>query len=174
MKGEIRLRALPVSAEREIVQDQISLRRSHSDICRPSYASQICGKAQNYSVVRLQRRRVPTARDVKRRPAVVLVGLLPRRGPLHTVVPLSGTPSDHRNRYHCKITLDHPLPHPFSETVWWVKADMVSTVSMDRLDLFRTERDQYGKRKYLTDLRVSDEQFEQIKMTIRHALGLEG
>ncbi|PAX07563.1 type II toxin-antitoxin system PemK/MazF family toxin [Sphingomonas lenta] len=110
---------------------------------------------------------------VKRRPAVVLVGDLPGRGRLHTVVPLSGTESDPRYRYHCRIELAQPLPEPFAERVWWVKADMTTTVGLDRLDLFRTDRDQYGKRKYLTNLRVSDEQFDLIRQTVRCAFGLD-
>lgn len=111
---------------------------------------------------------------VKRRPAVVLAGALPGRVNLHTVVPLSGTESPEDRLYHCKIELPQPLPHPFSETVWWVKADMIATVSLDRLDLFQTERDQYGKRKYLTTLKVSEEQFETIHLAVRHALGRGG
>jgi uncharacterized protein YifN (PemK superfamily) len=107
---------------------------------------------------------------VKRRPAVVITGALPGRNNLHTIVPLSGSESDERNRYHCRIELDQPLPEPFHETIWWVKADMIATVGFDRLDLFRTARDQYGKRKYLTNLRVSDEQFATIHEAIRHAL----
>ena len=109
---------------------------------------------------------------VKRRPAVVIAGTLPRRNNLHTIVPLSGTESDPRNLYHCKIELPEPLPAPFDETIWWVKADMIATVSFERLDLFRTERDQYGKRKYLINLKVSEEQFNQILDSIRHALGI--
>ncbi len=109
---------------------------------------------------------------VKRRPAVVITGVLPRRNNLHTVVPLSGTPSDERTLYHCKIELPKPLPAPYDETVWWVKADMLATVGFERLDLFRTERDQQGKRKYLTNLRVSEQQFEAIMIAVRHALGI--
>jgi len=109
---------------------------------------------------------------VKRRPAVVLVGALPRRTNLLTVVPMSGTESDSRNLYHCRIDLAEPLPQPFAETAWWIKADHVATLSFDRLDLFRTGRDQYGRRKYRTDLRVSDQQFVLIQETVRRALGL--
>jgi len=109
---------------------------------------------------------------VKRRPAVVIAGRLPRRNNLHTVVPLSGTPSEERNLYHCRIELPQPLPAPYDETVWWVKADMLATVGFERLDLFRTERDQQGKRKYLTNLRVSEQQFEAIMVAVRHALGI--
>ena len=109
---------------------------------------------------------------VKRRPAVVLAGALPRRGKLLSVVPLSGTQADPRNLYQCRLELDRPLPEPFAETVWWVKADMVATVGFDRLDLFRTGRDQYGKRKYLADLRVSPDQMEAVRAAVRHALDL--
>jgi len=49
---------------------------------------------------------------------------------------------------------------------------MVATVSFDRLDLFRTERDQDGKRRYLTNLRVSEEQFAQIRQAVMRALGI--
>jgi len=42
---------------------------------------------------------------VKRRPAIVLVGRLPRRDNLHTVVPLSGTASHPDCVYHCQIEL---------------------------------------------------------------------
>jgi mRNA interferase MazF len=109
---------------------------------------------------------------VKRRPAIVLVGDLPYRKGLHTVVPLSGTPSDERAAYHCRLELSMPLPAPFSETIWWVKADMVATVGFHRLDLFRTDRDQYGRRQYLTQLRVSEAQFEAVPTAVRFALGL--
>jgi mRNA interferase MazF len=109
---------------------------------------------------------------VKRRPAVVLVGRLPRRDNLHTVVPLSGTPSDERNAYHCKIELAAPLPAPFDETIWWVKADMIATVGLNRLDLFRTDRNHLGQRKYLSGLKVSVEQLNTIMVAVCHALGL--
>jgi len=109
---------------------------------------------------------------VKRRPAVVIMGRLPRRDNLITLVPLSGTESDSRNKYHCRIDLPEPLPEPYAQTTWWVKADMIATVGLDRLDLFQTDRDQYGKRKYFTNLKVSDTQFDEIRLAVRHALGL--
>jgi hypothetical protein len=49
---------------------------------------------------------------------------------------------------------------------------MLATVGFDRLELFRTGRDQQGKRKYLTSLGVSDEQFESILLAVRQALGI--
>ncbi len=109
---------------------------------------------------------------VKRRPAIVLVGSLPGRNNLHTVVPLSGTESPPNRKYHCRLELAQPLPEPFAETVWWAKADMTATVSLTRLDLFQTARDQYGKRKYLSTLRIDEEQFELVKATVRNAFDL--
>lgn len=108
----------------------------------------------------------------KRRPAVVLSGRIPRRDNLVAVVPLSGTESDKRNQYHCRLELDLPLPEPFAETVWWAKGDMVATVSLGRLDLFHTERGSDGRRQYLTNLKVTDEDFERIKEAVRHGLNL--
>jgi len=108
---------------------------------------------------------------VKRRPAIVLVGSLPGRNNLHTVVPLSGTESPADRKYHCRLELDHPLPAPFEEQIWWAKADMAATVALARLDLFQTARDQYGRRKYLA-LRLGEEQFERVKEAVRHAFGL--
>jgi mRNA interferase MazF len=109
---------------------------------------------------------------VKRRPAIVLVGALPGRNNLLSVVPLSGTESPADRKYHCRIELQHPLPAPFDETIWWAKADMTATVSLDRLDLFQTKRDQYGKRKYMTDLKIDEAQFEAVKNAVRAAYGL--
>lgn len=109
---------------------------------------------------------------VKRRPCVVLVGVLPGRNNLHTVVPLSGTESPANRKYHCRIELADPLPEPYAETVWWAKADMTATVGLDRLDLFQTDRDQYGKRKYRTDLRLDEGQFDLIKEAVRWGLDL--
>ena len=107
---------------------------------------------------------------VKRRPAVVITGDLAGRGKLHTVVPLSGTPSDVRNRYHCRIELGEPLPDPF------FRSDLVGEGRHDRHRRVRSAgslqnaRDQYGKRRYLSNLRVTDEQFAAIHIAIRHAL----
>lgn len=74
--------------------------------------------------------------------------------------------------YQCKIKLDRPLPHPFPFDTFWVKADMLATVALDRLDLFRTERDQMGKRKYLQP-KVGIENVTRIRKAILHALAMD-
>jgi mRNA interferase MazF len=81
---------------------------------------------------------------VKRRPAVVISPRLPHRDGLCTVVPISADQPDHDVRYVVRIEFDLPLPDPFSYKVAWAKCDMLATVSFVRLDLFHTERDQYG------------------------------
>jgi uncharacterized protein YifN (PemK superfamily) len=91
---------------------------------------------------------------------------------LLTVVPLSGTETNPPRAYHPKIDLGFELPHPFPAQVWWAKADMVASVSFQRLDLFRTERDQDGKRKYLNNLKVPEDQFVLIQAAVKLAFGL--
>jgi uncharacterized protein YifN (PemK superfamily) len=107
---------------------------------------------------------------VKRRPAIVISPRLPHRDGLCSVVPLSGTAPERDLAYQCRLELDAELPHPFPQRVWWVKADMLATVAFERLDLFRTERDQYGKRKYLSP-KVNPEQLAAVRRCVLHALG---
>lgn len=109
---------------------------------------------------------------VKRRPVVVINSRLPYRDGLVTVIPLSGSESDARAKYHCRLDLDDDLPHPFPARVWWAKCDMIASVGFARLDYFHTARDHTGRRKYLTSLQVSDAHLEQIREAVRHALGL--
>ena len=53
----------------------------------------------------------------------------------------------------------------------WAKCDMIATVSFERLDMLRTDRDQNGKRKYLTP-RISEADFNRVLSGIAAALGL--
>ncbi|WP_340250898.1 type II toxin-antitoxin system PemK/MazF family toxin [Sulfitobacter pontiacus] len=107
---------------------------------------------------------------VKRRPVVVVSPRLRHRRGLLTIVPLSTTPPERIEAHHCRIELPYSLPL-FTETKCWVKADMIATVAFGRLDLFRTERDQTGKRKYLTP-RISEKEFEKVIASLKAALGI--
>lgn len=110
---------------------------------------------------------------VKKRPVVVMAGRLPHRNELHTVVPLSGTPPPFDQcLYQCRLELEQPLPAPFAETVWWAKSDLITTVSFKRLDLFRSDREHGGRRKYLTNLKVTPEQLIDIQRAVLCSLGL--
>ncbi|MHC2273548.1 mRNA interferase MazF [Bradyrhizobium diazoefficiens] len=86
-------------------------------------------------------------------------------------MPLSGDANDHPSAWDIRIEFDQPLPHPFVYRVAWAKCDMLATVGFGRLDLFRTERDQYGKRKYLHP-KVSAETLNEIRNGVLFALGL--
>lgn len=107
---------------------------------------------------------------VKPRPVVVVSPRLRHRTGLLTVVPLSTSAPERPADHHCQVKLPYPLPG-FPETACWVKADMIATVAFDRLDMFRTDRDGYGRRKYLTP-RVSEDDFAAVLTAIRAALGL--
>ena len=109
---------------------------------------------------------------VKVRPAIVISPRLPHRDGLCTVVPLSGTAPRRDVPYVVRLEFDEPLPNPFTYTIVWAKCDMLATVSFERLDLFRTERDQYGKRRYLHP-KLSDEHFSEIQTGVMMALGLK-
>lgn len=108
---------------------------------------------------------------VKRRPAIVVSPRLPHRDGLCSVVPLSTTPPTRSVGYVVELALDPPLPVPFDSPIMWAKCDMIATVSFDRLDLFRTGRDQQGKRKYLTR-RVDEAVLERIRAGVRSGLGI--
>ena len=108
---------------------------------------------------------------IKRRPAVVVSPRLRHRDGLCTVVPLSGTEPGRPVDYVARLDLQNPLPAPFAETVWWAKCDMIATVGFERLDLFRTARDQTGRRKYLHPMLPPDD-MAKIRAAILAALGI--
>jgi mRNA interferase MazF len=108
---------------------------------------------------------------VKARPAVVISPRLPHRDGLCSVVPLSGDPNDHPSAWDVRLEFDPPLPYPFTYGVAWAKCDMLATVGFARLDLFQTDRDQYGKRKYLHP-KVSAVDLGRIRGGVLFALGL--
>jgi mRNA interferase MazF len=108
---------------------------------------------------------------VKKRPAVVISPRLPHRDGLCTVIPLSAEEPNHRVDYVARIGFGEPLPHPFPYRVFWAKCDMIATVSFERLDLFHTERDQYGKRRYLHPKMAAGD-LALIRACVLKALGL--
>ena len=108
---------------------------------------------------------------VKRRPAVVISPRLRRRQNLCTVVPLSTTLPNPVAAYHHQFTLDPVLPKPYNSKFQWVKADMLYTVSFDRLYLPFEKKDGSGKRIY--DIRVLDKaDMLKIQQCILHGIGL--
>ena len=107
---------------------------------------------------------------VKRRPAIVVTPKLAQRDDLCGVLPLSGTIPEHPVSYVVRLELPEPLPEPFDETVWWAKCDVINTVALTRLDLFRVGRDG-GKREYLRP-RLTPEQIREVRTGMLNGFGL--
>lgn len=107
---------------------------------------------------------------VKRRPVVVLSPPIKGRQNLCTVVPLSTTAPSLVLPHHMQITLDPPLPPPYSSPTMWLKGDIVLTVAFRRLKhLFNGKQE--GQRVY--DVRVLDPAvFENVKACVRAGVGL--
>lgn len=108
---------------------------------------------------------------VKRRPIIVISPRLRRRNGLCTVVPLSTTQPDVEEDYHCRISMCPTLPKPWDSSWMWVKADMIATVSFERLELIRGPKDFQGKRKYL-QCRIDDSSLQAIRRCVLFALGV--
>ena len=107
----------------------------------------------------------------KRRPAIVMSPALPGRNQLCCIVPLSTTSPTVVQPYHYLLELDPPLPHPYSDPVMWVKADMIMSVAFHRLQLLFHGKDKSGQRIY--DRRVLNaHQIKAIRACIRYALGM--
>lgn len=108
----------------------------------------------------------------KRRPVVVVS---PKRGGgsrLCTVVPCSTTPPKTVQPYHYLLSVEPPLPEPYAAQEHWVKADMLYTVSFERLFVPFLGKDSSGKRLY--DLRlINPEQLQQIHTCISYSLGIK-
>lgn len=107
---------------------------------------------------------------VKKRPAIIISPRFRHRNNLCSVVPLSQSVPEKPQDYHYELVLKRPLPGHWKASSYWVKADMLSTVSFSRLELIRTDRDHEGKRKYLTNT-IPDEDLVNIRKCVLHALG---
>ena len=109
---------------------------------------------------------------VKNRPVVVVSPPISWRPGLCTVVALSLTAPVPPRPYHCKITVNPPLPKPWLSVEIWVKGDMIATVGFHRLNLIRLDRDDDTKvRRYRMNLLAPD-QMRAVRACVLHALGL--
>ena len=113
--------------------------------------------------------RIPEMR--KRRPCIIISPPINNRD-LCTIVPLSTSAPRHTKPYHCQIKLDTPLPHPYSSTLMWAKADMVMTVAFHRLKLLRINGcGPDGARQY--DVRnIGEAKLNEVRRCIASALGM--
>ena len=108
---------------------------------------------------------------VKRRPVVVISPKISVRPRLCTVVALSTTPPVPVLPFHYELTIDPPLPHPWSGREKWVKGDMVYALGFHRLNLVRLGKDGSGKRIYRMDT-LSAEDMRHVRSCVLKALGL--
>ena len=106
----------------------------------------------------------------KSRPAVVIGPRLRNRAKLVTVVPLSTTEPSPLLDYHCRLDMTSVLPEPFDAAVMWAKCDMVSSVSLDRLDRFKEPYQRGGARRWRTG-QVSKAQLASIRAAVLCGLG---
>lgn len=107
----------------------------------------------------------------KKRPVIVLCKQIHSRPNLCTVVPLSTTAPTTMMPYHVKLFTSPPLPEPYNSPFHWVKADMVSAVSFERLSLPFMGKDSSGKRIY--DIRVlTKTELRSVQQAVLNGLGL--
>jgi len=85
----------------------------------------------------------------KRRLALVVSPQFKRRNNLCTVVPFSTTPPNPIMPYHYLLRLNPTLPPPYNSPEQWVKADMLATVSFNRLTLPFSGKGADGKMHYI-------------------------
>ena len=108
---------------------------------------------------------------IKRRLAIVISPRLRHRDRLCTVVPLSTTPPSQVMPYHYNIKLDESFRTPHDYQGHWVKADMISTVSFDRLSLPYRGKNISGKRDYFVKI-IKGDDLKSIRGCVLYALAL--
>jgi uncharacterized protein YifN (PemK superfamily) len=101
---------------------------------------------------------------VKKRPCIVIAKHR-ENSKLVTVVPMSTTAPATLEDYHCEL-VPCPIPGQPAGTRVWAKCDMVYTVSIDRLELWRS-----APRVYVR-IEVTDADFQRIKDGVRAGLHL--
>lgn len=107
---------------------------------------------------------------IKRRPCVVVSPLMKGRPSLCTIVPLSTTDPMPPQPYNCLIEIKPLLRKPYDSSKAWVKADMLYTLSMTRLDR-PSKFDNFGKRIFYKQF-VSKMDMKKIEDCILQGLGI--
>ncbi len=107
---------------------------------------------------------------VKKRPVVVLCRKDARRYGVCTIVPLSTSAPRTMLPYQPKIRMPVRLPPPFESEDCWVKADMINTVSYERLNHFR-EMDATGRWVLMSPV-IGSEIYSLIQASVTELLSL--
>jgi len=108
----------------------------------------------------------------KRRPVVVISPKIKDRWGLCSEVPLSTTPPRQVKEYHHQLQTVPPLPQPYNSEWHWVKADMIYTLSFNRLSMPSDGKDANGKRTY-DDRVISAEDLLAIQQCVLKGLGIK-
>lgn len=104
--------------------------------------------------------------------SVVVLAKSKTNSRLLTVVPLSTTPPDKVLPCHHKLSRNpHPDEDPALEV--WAKCDMVYTVSLTRVNFYKTKPRRGGRAIYHTTLMISQADYLAIQRAVREALGLD-
>jgi uncharacterized protein YifN (PemK superfamily) len=104
--------------------------------------------------------------------SVVVLSKSKTNGRLITVVPLSTTPPDKVLPCHHKLSRNpHPDENPELEV--WAKCDMVYTVSLSRVNYYKTKPRRGGRATYHSTLMTTPDDFRAIQRGTRYALGLD-
>jgi uncharacterized protein YifN (PemK superfamily) len=104
--------------------------------------------------------------------SVVVLAKSRTNGRLITVVPLSTTPPDKVLTCHHKLSRN-PHPDEDPELEVWAKCDMVYTVSLSRVNYYKTKPRRGGRATYHSTLMTSSDDFRAIQRGTRYALGLD-
>jgi len=101
----------------------------------------------------------------KKRPVIVISPKLPYRSQIVTVVPISTTAPKHDLPFVVKLSRNyHPTDEVKPDT--WAKCDMVTNLSLVRLDAFRV-----APKKYVYPT-LSPEDLKAVRDGVIHGLGL--
>ncbi|MDC5702974.1 type II toxin-antitoxin system PemK/MazF family toxin [Vibrio europaeus] len=107
---------------------------------------------------------------VKDRP-VLVIGTRPNGHRLATIVCLSTTEPDRIQPYHMQLDDNHlPRHRFFNKGTTWVKADMVYTLSLDRLS-YVSLGSMNGKRQYFQN-RLGRETMKEVYSSVLHGFNL--
>lgn len=100
----------------------------------------------------------------KRRPVIVITPRLPNRDGLCMVVPTSTTAPRDQQPYHVPLSRNYVPGGDASVTVW-AKCDLITNVSMARLDRFKV-----GLRRFETP-RITTDDLRRVRAGVLAALG---
>lgn len=100
----------------------------------------------------------------KRRPVIVVTPRLAYRDGLCMIVPTSTTAPKYPQAFHVRLSKNYHPNEP-DDTPVWAKCDLITSVSMKRLDRFKVDQ-----RKFDAP-RVSDDDLKAVRQGIFAALG---